>query len=1037
MAQKGYNNWRKEFGLDGRAASDFVATKDGLDTASFAMPQAHVIRRAFEKLNIDGALCIDNAPVVYFRSTEKLDASGEAELLKLFWNQGVAPILVLIDSESVRIYSGLVAPHANTQANAPRPIDTLARVDSELQRFLRSVESGDFFQKHSKSFDPTKRVDRELLRNLQSARTKLAAADGGSLEAHIVDALLCRLVFTCYLFDRGVIDRRYLSEYGIDDAQHLTDILGRKSGAKAKNELYRLFEQLSEDFNGDLFADDLGAERTQVTAEHIGIVNGFFRGQSGSGQLAMWGYDFSVIPIETISAIYEHFLKAADPVEKQKSGAFYTPRFLAEFVLDRALVDCDSMLDKRFLDPACGSGIFLVGLFNRIAEEWRRANPEATYVRTASGLLRVLRENLFGVDRNPTACRITAFSLYLAFLDQLSPPDIQRLQRTKKFLPQLVANTHRPKDDIDGNTIRCADFFALELDSIPKVSYVVGNPPWASVTDREAPAPKWIRARSLPFPDRQLANAFMWKAPLHLDAGGRVCFVLPHGILFAHGGRAVDFQRTFFQTYAVDLVINLADYQFFLFDKSRHPALVIRYNKQRPVKSSDRIDFMAPKADWSSTRAEIISVLAQDRSRLTLGEVLSDLDAKDAPLIWKRHTWATPRDWQLLDRLLLLPRLRDIVGRNAASRWTIAEGFQPQGPNDNPATAKDLSLPTTNFISASSTALNLFLLEQECHSLSSNVIEVRGRSNTQVAAYKGPHVLVAHGFSRIAFADFDVSFQHALRGIHGPRGDAKLLMFLAAYLRSPLARYFLFHTSSNWGISRSKVHVEELLRIPFIVPEQARDPRRGREIVNEVAASILEASKKVSRGLVHRGDIVRKTDEAVEPLIGAYFDIDESERLLIADTIQITEPSIRPSKAMEDVRTVSPSTPEMRDAYSMRLCELLNAWAKKEWIVHGRVTADHKTGMCIAVLEKTGRDEKPKALDLPVETIFRLAKEVQQSASIGEGTLQLARGLKLFHRNLLLIFKPCGQRFWSQTAALNDADEIAATVFMQSLRRNA
>ena len=81
---------------------------------------------------------------------------------------------------------------------------------------------------------------------------------------------------------------------------------------------------------------------------------------------------FAAIPVEAISAIYERFLKGSDKLE----GAFYTPRFLAELVLDVALANSPSLLGLRCLDPACGSGIFLVGLFNRMAEEWKQANPE-------------------------------------------------------------------------------------------------------------------------------------------------------------------------------------------------------------------------------------------------------------------------------------------------------------------------------------------------------------------------------------------------------------------------------------------------------------------------------------------------------------------------------------------------------------------------------------------------------------------------------------------------------------------------------------
>src|SRR5262249_36133528 len=154
---------------------------------------------------------------------------------------------------------------------------------------------------------------------------------------------------------------------------------GRKSWTDAKKELYRLFAQLGRDFNGDLFSDDLHKEAQHVTARHLDTVNAFFRGTEVQGQQALWPYDFGVIPIETISAIYEHFLKAAGEGAKKSAGAFYTPRFLAEMMLDIALEDRTNLLGKRFLDPACGSGIFLVALFNRLAEEWSHKNPTAGY----------------------------------------------------------------------------------------------------------------------------------------------------------------------------------------------------------------------------------------------------------------------------------------------------------------------------------------------------------------------------------------------------------------------------------------------------------------------------------------------------------------------------------------------------------------------------------------------------------------------------------------------------------------------------------
>lgn len=59
----------------------------------------------------------------------------------------------------------------------------------------------------------------------------------------------------------------------------------------------------------------------------------------GSGQrsLGFWPYDFKMIPVETISAIYEDFLTTEDPEKQRKHGAFYTPRFLAEMVVEVAI----------------------------------------------------------------------------------------------------------------------------------------------------------------------------------------------------------------------------------------------------------------------------------------------------------------------------------------------------------------------------------------------------------------------------------------------------------------------------------------------------------------------------------------------------------------------------------------------------------------------------------------------------------------------------------------------------------------------------
>ena len=60
--------------------------------------------------------------------------------------------------------------------------------------------------------------------------------------------------------------------------------------------------------------------------------------------------------------------------------------------------------------------------------------------------------------------------------------------------------------------------------------------------------------------------------------------MLPQGTIFNHSTTALEFQRKFFKQHAVDHVLNLVDYQFFLFEEARHPAIVITYRKDAPRK---------------------------------------------------------------------------------------------------------------------------------------------------------------------------------------------------------------------------------------------------------------------------------------------------------------------------------------------------------------------------------------------------------------------------------------------------------------------
>jgi hypothetical protein len=1037
MTAASSQDWRNELGVAELKPPVFFSSEAEIEATQNAAPQALALRRAFDRLNLDGILCLQNNPLAYFKEVPSIEPAEVHRLHRRFWNQGLAPILVLIDSREIHVYSGLVLPPEKPEdLERSNLVERLNRVADEvrIRGLVLSISSGNFFRAHAKSFDPKQRVDRNLLSNLQATREALAAATSRKLGTQTLDALLCRIVFVCYLFDRNVIGSAYLSSIGIPPTNHLQDILGRPN-QDARAHLYALFKKLGTDFNGDLFSDNLDQESKSIAAKHLEILDQFLSGTNmTTGQRAFWPYDFSMIPIETISAIYEHFLQAEDPEGKRRAGAFYTPRFLAEVTLDIALDGVGPLLGKRFIDPACGSGIFLVGIFNRLAEEWKRNNPNARYDRQANSLIEILRRNLSGVDINPTACRITAFSLYLALLDQLSPPDIQQLQRKGKVLPRLVCLAANCRDDEGGQTIRCADFFSDE--NFGDFDLVIGNPPWKSLDGPLTTAEKWCNENHFPVANRQLAIAFVWKGAHHQRTNGRISFVLPHGVLFNHQEKAINFQKAWLERCSLDVVLNLADMRFNLFESAVGPALVVRYQANSIQNLDQRIRYLVPKTSWEISQAGIVSVPPEDRTEFALREVLLDLRAHRAPRVWKERFWGTPRDWKFLDRLSELPALSALAGPERSKnppRWTIAEGLQPMGESDDPEDAKVVALPTRLFVRANAIANVFILSEKDCDKLPQPQFEVRKRSNTSTKVFNAPHVLVSKGLN-VAYADFPVAFRHAVRGIQGPVEDRDLLLFLTAYLRSPLARYFLFHTSSRWGIERAEVEVAELLRIPFPLPDQSDSPDQAKTLVNDIARKIEAFSSRDVPVLGDRKQVIQDLQTECNAIVYDYFAIDDIERAIVEDTVSIVMESILPPRASAKVPTLKESSPAYRKFYTDLLCDTLNDWTRGgayRISVHVQSSAGSGIAAVILVRTKNG-DASSKRLNYEHDGLLPLLSHLHKTFKTDIGSVELLRGVKVFDKDSLYLFKPLDQRFWTRTAALNDADEIATTVLLRS-----
>ncbi len=206
------------------------------------------------------------------------------------------------------------------------------------------------------------------------------------------------------------------------------------------------------------------------------------------------------------------------------------------------------MCSTRHAAPAS----LLVAMFNLLAEQWRRENPTRREHTRAKALLDILQKQIRGVDMNPDACRITAFSLYLALLEKLQPIDVEEFKKKIRQGPFLPALVWTRTDPIDTPVILDGDFLNdVELPLENDFDLVIGNPPWESRGNE------------------QIALRFALRSADFLRSGSVGC-CLPSAIL-VNRHRTLD--GNWFRKVTLQKILQLADFRRVLFEAAHAYAL--------------------------------------------------------------------------------------------------------------------------------------------------------------------------------------------------------------------------------------------------------------------------------------------------------------------------------------------------------------------------------------------------------------------------------------------------------------------------------
>jgi len=488
----------------------------GWDTANrqgFAEPYKEVIHE--DTLNMAG---MTKAPDYSFRvggarkffleakkpaTNLKIDASPAYQLRRYAWSAKL-PLSVLTDFEEFAVYDCRIRPEAQDKADAARVEyfnyeKYLDRIDWIYNIFSKeAILKGSFdrFIESARGKRGTSEVDSEFLKEIERWRDTLAkniALRNPRLDIHPLNDAVQRTI------DR-IIFLRMAEDRGIESYQQLQGII---NGQNIYKRLVELFYQSEDKYNSGLF--DFQKDRFTTSLK---IDDKILQEIIQDLYYPSCPYEFSVLGADTLGNIYEQFLGKVirltpshqakveeKPEVKKAGGVYYTPKYIVDYIVQNTvgkLVEGDihhrvtafvpssgrgehtektentvsktpkEISNLKILDPACGSGSFLLGAYQYLLDyhlKWYSENspekknkeiyqgPRGQWLLTTKEKKRILLNNLFGVDIDPQAVEVTKLSLLLKVLENESQESLKK---------QLQFFKERALPDLDNN-IKCGN----------------------------------------------------------------------------------------------------------------------------------------------------------------------------------------------------------------------------------------------------------------------------------------------------------------------------------------------------------------------------------------------------------------------------------------------------------------------------------------------------------------------------------------------------------------------------------------------------
>jgi len=582
------------------------------------------------------------------------------QLRRYAWSAKL-PLSILTNFEKLAVYDCLVRPQHTEHASTARIKymtykDYVEQWDEIAGIFSKDAVLKGSFDKYAAKAEGkrgTSTVDKEFLKEIEGWRKNLATRIAwqnrnlGTTEVSFaVQRIIDRILFLRMCEDWGI------ERYG--------QLMALKNGGGIYQRLGELFEKADEKYNSGLFYFKQEKGRNEppdeltlglnVPDEPISwILNSLYYPQP---------YDFRVFPAEILGNVYEQFLgkviritpartvKIEDkPEVKKAGGVYYTPEYIVNYIVKNTVGKlCEGKTPKeisklRILDPACGSGSFLLGAYTYLLNchrDWYVANEPKKHTKhiyqgrggqwylTIKEKKQILLNNIYGVDIDFQAVEVTKLSLLLKVLQGENQETVGSAFRIshERALPDLGNNIKC------GNSLIGTDFYNMPeaekltdeergrinafdwKDGFPEIlsgknpgfDTVIGNPPYIPIETMKASEREYYQNNHIELQRKYDSSiVFILAMMAKLKSSGYLGFI--SSVAWQTGENFYKLRERLFNKCGIAALVNLPFDVFpnayvdtgiyILTGAPRDNYLIYRFPKKGPVLNLDSIEYLS------------------------------------------------------------------------------------------------------------------------------------------------------------------------------------------------------------------------------------------------------------------------------------------------------------------------------------------------------------------------------------------------------------------------------------------------------------